>query len=87
MALLETLCIAGFAAVHLFIGRIRWLDTVPRSRWLSVAGGVAAAYIVLHVLPELTEHHRNLSETAGRPGVRAPRGANPAPMRWFHVAP
>lgn len=63
LALLETLCIAAFAAAHLFIGRMRWLDTVPRSRWLSFAGGVAAAYIFLHVLPELTEHHRTLSES------------------------
>ena len=41
------------AMVHVFIGRLRWLHGVPRSRWLSFAGGVAVAYVFLHILPEL----------------------------------
>lgn len=37
---------------------VRELDAVPRSRWLSGAGGVAVAYVFVHLLPELA---------AGRP--------------------
>ncbi|MDG5760640.1 hypothetical protein QA600_14990 [Natronococcus sp. A-GB1] len=41
------------AAVHLFAGRLRVLEVVPRSRWLSVAGGVSVAYVFVHLLPEI----------------------------------
>ncbi|WP_119460048.1 hypothetical protein [Rhodospirillaceae bacterium SYSU D60014] len=50
-----------FAAIHLAGDRLRFLDTVPRSRWLSAAGGVAVAYVFIHLLPELSaaqEHFR-----------------------------
>ena len=46
----------AFCGVHLFIGRLRWLDRTPRSRWLSFAGGVAVGYVFLHILPELGAH-------------------------------
>ncbi len=46
----------AFAAVHLFNGKLRFLDASPRSRFLSFAGGAAVAYVFLHVLPELAEH-------------------------------
>ena len=46
----------GFALIHLFIGKLHFLDVVPRSRWLSFAGGVAVAYVFLHILPELSAH-------------------------------
>lgn len=42
------------ALVHIFTGRLRFLDTTPRSVWLSVAGGVSVAYVFVHVLPELS---------------------------------
>lgn len=42
-----------FAIVHLFAGRLRFLEKIPRSRWLSAAGGVAVAYVFLHLLPEV----------------------------------
>jgi hypothetical protein len=45
----------GLAAVHLFAGKIRFLRVVPRSRWLSMAGGVSLAYVFVHLLPEITE--------------------------------
>ena len=51
-----------FCAVHLFIGRLRFLDRLPRSRWLSAAGGVAVAYVFMHILPELAAHARVLEE-------------------------
>ncbi|NLI73475.1 MAG: hypothetical protein GX369_01710 [Euryarchaeota archaeon] len=42
------------AAVHMFIGRLRFIDVIPRSRWLSLAGGVSVAYVFLHIIPELS---------------------------------
>jgi len=53
--LAQALIVAIFVAVHLFAGRLRFLDGIPRSRWLSFAGGVSVAYVFLHILPELAE--------------------------------
>ncbi len=54
-----------FALVHLGIGRMRFLDQAPRSRWLSAAGGVAVAYVFLHVLPELAAHQQTFAKELG----------------------
>ncbi len=44
----------GFLAfLHLIAARLRFLDVVPRSRWLSAAGGISVSYVVVHLLPEL----------------------------------
>lgn len=56
------LCALGFALIHLLTPRLRALEVVPRSRWLSFAGGVAVSYVFLHLLPELGEHHHALLE-------------------------
>ena len=53
------------ALVHLFGGGLRFLDRVPRSRWLSFAGGVSVAYVFVHLLPELAEGQERLSAAAG----------------------
>ena len=45
----------ALAAVHLVAARLRFLDGVPRSRWLSGAGGVSVAYVFVHLMPELAE--------------------------------
>lgn len=42
------------SVVHLFAGRLRFLDQIPRSRFLSAASGSSVAYVFLHLLPELT---------------------------------
>lgn len=42
------------AAAHLFGRYLRVLDHFPRSRWLSIAGGVSVAYVFVHVLPEIS---------------------------------
>jgi len=55
----------GLALVHLYSGRIRFLETVPRSRWLSAAGGVAVAYVFLHILPDLDNHQDVIVQTGG----------------------
>lgn len=49
-------------AVHLFAQRLRFLSAVPRSRWLSLAGGSSVAYVFVHLLPELSEHQETLQE-------------------------
>jgi zinc transporter ZupT len=56
--------VAVFVLVHLFVGRLQFLEGVPRSRWLSLAGGVAVAYVFLHILPELSSHQLTLETHA-----------------------
>lgn len=53
-----------FVAIHLFAGRLKFLAGLPRSRWLSAAGGVSVAYVFLHLLPELGEGQEVLAEAA-----------------------
>lgn len=55
----------GFAAVHLLVGRLTFLEVVPRSRWLSFAGGVAVGYVFLHIMPELGAHAAAFSAATG----------------------
>lgn len=43
----------GLALVHLFAGRLTFLDQTPRSRWLSFSSGVSVAYVFVHILPDL----------------------------------
>ncbi|WP_122089997.1 hypothetical protein [Halalkalicoccus subterraneus] len=52
------LAACALAAVHVLAGRLRGLDRIPRSRWLSFGGGVSVAYVFVHMLPELNEHQR-----------------------------
>lgn len=61
-SLLAALCLT---AVHLFSGRLRFLDGTPRSIWLSIAGGVSVAYVFVHLLPELAEGQEALAEALG----------------------
>jgi zinc transporter ZupT len=53
------------AAVHVFAGKLRFLEGIPRSRWLSLAGGISVAYVFARLLPELAEAQERLGETAG----------------------
>lgn len=41
------------AVVHVCAVGLRSLNRIPRSRWLSAAGGIAVAYVFVHLLPEL----------------------------------
>lgn len=50
----------GMALIHLFAGKLRFLDATPRSIWLSMSGGAAVAYVFLHLLPELAAGQANL---------------------------
>lgn len=64
MAVASGLTVMVLALVHLAVHRLRFLDAVPRSRWLSLAGGAAVAYVFLHVLPELAAHEDTLADVA-----------------------
>jgi hypothetical protein len=56
------LAAAALAVVHLVAGGLRFLDTTPRSIWLSASGGVSVAYVFVHVLPELAEAQTTFGE-------------------------
>ena len=56
------------ALIHLFADRLTFLTPIPRSRWLSFAGGVSVAYVFVHILPDLAEQQEALVET-GIPGL------------------
>lgn len=63
-----TLLNAGVAVllslVHLYGYRLLLLDIAPRSRWLSLSGGIAISYVFIDILPELNEAHHTLQSTA-----------------------
>jgi hypothetical protein len=42
---------AALALVHALTPRLRFLAGTPRGVWLSVAGGVSAAYVFVHLPP------------------------------------
>lgn len=48
-----------FALVHLFSPWLGFLDRRPRSRWLSAAGGISVAYVILQLLPEVAAMERH----------------------------
>lgn len=51
--LLSVLALLLLCAVHLSARYLAFLEGVPRSRWLSAAGGMSLAYVFLHFMPEL----------------------------------
>lgn len=55
----------ALALVHLAARHLRFVDRIPRSRWLSAAGGISVAYVFVHVLPELSEAQAAVGEAAG----------------------
>ena len=65
LVVLSFFLVVLLAAVHVFAGRLEFLNAVPRSRWLSAAGGVSVAYVFVHILPDLAEEQQTLREAAG----------------------
>lgn len=53
---------AGLALVHLFGMHLKLLDVIPRSRWLSLAGGASVAYVFVHLLPELQAGQQHVEQ-------------------------
>ena len=70
---LAPLVALGLASVHLFAGRVGDLEMIPRSEWLSLAGGVSVSYVFVHVLPEVQVASRTV------------RGADLLPWLEHHV--
>jgi len=63
---LLTACLAVILAlIHLASGRLRILDSLPRSAWQSVCGGIAVAYVFLHILPEFATHQQAIAQDMG----------------------
>jgi len=58
---IAVLLAGGLAAVHAFAGKLRFLHAIPRSQYLSLAGGVSVAYVFVHLLPEVTAHQAKLA--------------------------
>jgi zinc transporter ZupT len=56
---------AFLGLVHVFAGKLRFLHVVPRSRWLSFAGGTSVAYVFVHLLPELEKYQSMLESKTG----------------------
>lgn len=76
---LAALIAAGvLAIVHLFSGKLRFLDVTPRSKWLSAFGGVSVAYVFVHLLPELAA-----GQEAIEGGGEAEAAAETAPLLGF----
>jgi zinc transporter ZupT len=50
-----TLIIAAcLGLVHVFAGRVCLIDVIPSCGWISFSGGIAVAYVFIHLLPELS---------------------------------
>lgn len=62
LALLASLVLAG---LHLLAPRIRKLPGVPERATTSFAGGLAAAYVFLHLLPEVADGEEAIGEALG----------------------
>jgi hypothetical protein len=57
---------------HLLAPRLRSLPSVPEAVVGSVAGGIAVAYVFLHLLPELAEGNEVVGEALGDPTEATP---------------
>ncbi|MFD2248188.1 hypothetical protein [Pontibacter ruber] len=60
--------ILAMAIIHFFANKLRFLGGVPRSIWLSAAGGVSVAYVFLHLFPELGEGQEHVERVLSRVG-------------------
>ena len=65
LILFSGLLAAGLAVVHLFSGKLGFLNVMPRSRWLSAASGISVAYVFVHLLPDLAEEQETIREAVG----------------------
>lgn len=65
LILFSGLLAVGLAVVHFFSGKLRFLDVLPRSRWLSAASGISVAYVFVHLLPDLAEEQETIREAVG----------------------
>ncbi|NJB86776.1 zinc transporter ZupT [Lewinella marina] len=66
MFLTSLISITVLILVHLFVSRLG-LSGIPRSKWLSLGGGISVTYVFLHVLPEFAEYQEMYTEHAASP--------------------
>lgn len=52
------------ASIHLNVRMLKFLRAIPRSRWLSFAGGVSVAFVFVNILPSLSIGQVILQEEA-----------------------
>lgn len=62
--LAAVLAVALLVLVHIVTPSLRFLEGNPRSVWLSIAGGVAVAYVFVHLLPELAAGEEQVGRAA-----------------------
>lgn len=55
----------GLASVHLFSQQLRLLQRVPRRLLLSTVGGMAVAFVILRLLPAISQHQETLQKVTG----------------------
>jgi hypothetical protein len=70
--LLALLSALFLSVLHLLAPRIRKLPLVPEHVTASFAGGIAVAYVFLHLLPELAEGNERVGELLDEQGTRSP---------------
>ena len=59
MILPSLLSIVFLCLTHIFINKLK-LSGLPRSKWLSIAGGISVTYIFLQSFPELQEFQEKI---------------------------
>lgn len=62
---LALLFAVSLALSHFVASKLPFLQSIPRSRWLSLAAGVSVAYVFIHIFPELQEHQTVIEQTEG----------------------
>ncbi|MEX0647921.1 MAG: hypothetical protein WD139_09045 [Balneolaceae bacterium] len=62
--ILSFLLVVFISCVHIFANKISFLRTLPRNKWLSLAGGISVAFVFLHILPELHHFQDSIDDTA-----------------------
>lgn len=61
---LSLLFAIALAIVHIGAKHLLFLDSAPRNRWLSMAGGVSVAYTFIHIFPELSKGQATVQASA-----------------------
>lgn len=56
---------AVLVGLHVVGGWLRFISYIPRSSWLSFAGGISVAYVFVHLLPEVARGERVVAEELG----------------------
>ncbi len=62
MFFIQFILVTGLILIHLFPGTLLDLMKKHREWWISASGGIAVAYVFLHLFPELTEAQESLAE-------------------------